>query len=97
MLTQQAVRAQLDTIAGEVLRAPGMYYELYARIFSERVKQWIDQSSSFDAALIEEVAENDPDYLPGTAIEDEELFGAAHLAQASRHALLFNPAWDVQY
>lgn len=93
MLTRDAVRLQLDAIANEVSRAPGIYYELFSRIFSERVHQWIRSVDAADAALIERVAENDPDYLGDVASEIEMpepvLYG--------KSAALFNPDWDVSY
>ncbi len=63
MLTQHEVRTQLDTIANEVAQTPGLYYELYARLFSQRVHGWIQTAPLSEAGLIQRIAENDPDYL----------------------------------
>lgn len=88
MLTQHEVRAQLDTFANEVLQPPGLYYELFSRLFSERVHRWIDTAPGTEAELIKRVAAQDPDYSP-----DTELIAKTH----ALHEPLFNPAWDVDY
>ncbi|HSB96169.1 MAG TPA: hypothetical protein VLC91_06965 [Spongiibacteraceae bacterium] len=88
MLTQHEVRMQLDTIATEVLQSPGIYYELYSRIFSQRVQQWMHSVAAGDAKLIQRVAECDPDYL-----SDLEIAAPLH----SKPSALFNPAWDMDY
>lgn len=89
MLTQDAVRSQLDAIADEVSRSPGIYYELYSRLFSARVQRWIHGVPSADAAVIAQVASNDPDYLGEVDNTDlmPQIFSAAQ----------FNPDWDVTY
>jgi hypothetical protein len=93
MLTKDAVRVQLDTIANEVSATPGIYYELYSRVFSARVQSWIRSVPSADALLIERVAENDPDYLGDVESEIEMpepfIFGKSDA--------IFNPDWDVSY
>ena len=93
MLTRDAVRVQLETIANEVSQTPGIYYELFSRVFSERVQQWIRSVDATDAALIERIAENDPDYLGDIASEiemPEPMF-------YGKSETLFNPNWDVSY
>lgn len=89
MLTQDAVRSRLDTIADEVSQAPGIYYELYSRLFSARVQRWIHGVPSTDAAVIAQVAQNDPDYLGNV--------DSADLMPAIFSAAQFNPDWDVTY
>jgi hypothetical protein len=89
MLTQQAVQERLNRIADELSRAPGMYYELYSRLFSERINFWIHTAPRTEATMIERVAQNDPDYTAD--IEPESAL------QSPYGAALFNPAWDVQY
>lgn len=88
MLNQHEVRKQLDTLANEVLQPSGLYYELYSRLFSERVQRWIETAPKTDAELIRRVAEQDPDYLA-----DVEMMAHMH----AKRAPLFNPAWDVDY
>ena len=93
MLTRDAVRVRLDAIANEVSQTPGIYYELYSRVFSERIHQWMRSVDATDAVLIERIAENDPDYLGDIASEIEMpepmLYGKSEA--------LFNPNWDVSY
>jgi|GEM_PF-2980337 len=89
MLTQQTIQERLDAIAEEVSRSPGMYYELYSRLFSERVKRWICTVPGTDAVLIERVADNDPDYSAEVDISEP--------APTAPIGILFNPAWDVEY
>lgn len=87
MLTQQVVQDRLNAIADEISRSPGMYYELYFRLFSQRIRGWIATVPEADASVIERVAGNDPDYSP-----DIEITTAP--AHATRR---FNPAWDMEY
>ena len=94
MLTQDAIRHQLDTIANELALQPGIYYELFSRKFTERVQRWIRNAPSGDAALIEQVAGNDPDYL--AAIDELDVEIARTIAEPEREPL-FNPDWDVSY
>lgn len=95
MLTQHEVRTQLDSIANEVAQAPGLYYELYSRLFSDRVQRWINTAPQTEAMLIQRIAENDPDYLllNGEAL----LAGETPVALENNSGLLFNPAWDIEY
>lgn len=98
MLTQHIVRTRLDAIAADVLQMPGMYYELYSRVFSQRVRTWLESAPRAEAVLIERVAELDPDYCPhlhGDEIEYPETDTVVHRTKADNR--LFNPAWDVQY
>lgn len=96
MLTQHAIRTRLDTIAAEVLKMPGIYYELYSRLFSQRVHEWMRSVSRPEAIMIEAVAELDPDFCPHyERVEIEYSENTAHLHAQSQW--LFNPAWDVQY
>lgn len=88
MLTQHDVRLQLNTLANEILQSPGMYYELYSRLLSERIRRWMDSVDDYDAAVIETVAERDPDYMA-----DVEVLVALHTPSG----VIFNPAWDVSY
>lgn len=92
MLTQHEVRSQLDSIANEVAQAPGLYYELYSRLFSQRVQGWIQTVPQPDARVIQRMAENDPDYLIHIDTELTEL-----VAAKSQQTLQFNPAWDMDY
>lgn len=92
MLTQQAVQERLDAIADEISRSPGMYYELYARLFSQRVKSWIDAAPGDEARTIEHIAQYDPDY--SADVEFSDLDPVVARASARR---LFNPAWDMEY
>lgn len=94
MLTQHEVRTQLDTIANEVAQAPGLYYELYSRLFSARVQGWIQTAPQPDARVIQRIAENDPDYLIHI---DTELVDIKLVAAQSQQTLPFNPAWDMDY
>lgn len=95
MLTQHEVRTQLDSIANEVAREPGLYYELYSRLFSQRVHGWIRTRPEAEAGLIQRIAENDPDYL---LLDEEALLpGEAPVAAENNSELLFNPAWDIEY
>ena len=89
MLTQQSVQNQLNVIAEEISRSPGMYYELYSRLFSERVKVWIGSVPVAEANLIERVAVNDPDYSPHVEV------GAT--AAPVRAYWLSSTAWDMEY
>ena len=99
MLTQDAVRSQLDHIANEISRSPGIYYELYSRLFSSRVNHWIRSTPESDAAVIERVAQNDPDYLAVADEIDAEI--AASIANPICETLSeknsFNPDWDMSY
>ena len=98
MLTKDAVRVQLDAIANEVSATPGIYYELYSRVFSARVQNWIRSVPSTDAILIEHVAENDPDYLGDieSEIEMPEPF-VFDRSDFGKPEAMFNPDWDVSY
>jgi len=87
MLTQQTVQDRLNVIADEISRSPGMYYELYSRLFSERIKHWIDSAPVADANVIERVAVNDPDYLPDIELDETPI----------RAYWLSSPAWDMEY
>ena len=93
MLTQDAVRTQLDAIADEILQTPGIYHELFSRLYSARIQHWINRTSFEDATLIARVAENDPDYLGDIESEIEMpepfTFGSGEP--------IFNPNWDVSY
>lgn len=89
MLTHQEIRSELDAIAKEILQLPGMYYELYSRMFSQRVQTWLLTVTPIEAALIERTVARDPDY--SATIES-----LPPLHQTSVQ-MLFNPAWDVQY
>ncbi len=84
MLTQQDVRLQLDAIADEVAKSPNVYYELFSRLFSERVQRWMRSVPRTEASVIRSVVERDPDY-------------SANLATLAKQSLLFNPAWDFDY
>jgi hypothetical protein len=88
MLTQYGIQAQLDMIANEVSQMPGLYYELYSRIYSDRVHQWMRSVSPAQAEMIQQIAEEDPDFLP-----DVELMVPPY----ARHTSSFNPAWDMEY
>jgi len=94
MLTQDSIRDHLDHIANELAHEPGIYYELFTRKFSERVQHWMRSASGTEAALIEQVAQNDPDFLATTDTLDAEI--AATIANPEREPL-FNPDWDVSY
>lgn len=96
MITQHIVRTKLDAIAAEVLQQPGIYYELYSRLFSQRVKTWMQSVSRAEAILIERVAELDPDYCPH--FERIE-FEYTELLPVHRNntGMMLNPAWDMQY
>ncbi|MET0377883.1 MAG: hypothetical protein ABW049_02735 [Spongiibacteraceae bacterium] len=98
MLTQDAVRNRLDAIADEVSQEPGIYYELFSRLFSVRVHNWIRSVSSPDAALIARLAENDPDYL--SDVDEVDLEISASIFQPAldnQREAIFNPDWDVSY
>jgi hypothetical protein len=97
MLTQYIVRTRLDAIAAEILRMPGIYYELYSRLFSQRVLDWMNSVSRPEAILIENVAELDPDYCPHLAGSEIEYADADITAQRVNTGMMFNPAWDMQY
>lgn len=73
MLTQHEVRKQLDTIADEVAQPAGLYYELFSRLYSQRVRRWIRSVPHPEAVLIERMVENDPDYLAGKQLAGSEL------------------------
>jgi hypothetical protein len=88
MLTQHEVREQLDAIADEASQPAGVYYELFSRIFSQRVQRWIHTAPQHEAQLIQRIAAEDPDYLP-----DVDMPLMAHVRQEP----LFNPAWDMDY
>lgn len=96
MLTQYAVRTKLDMIAAEVLQMPGIYYEMYSRLFSQRVQEWMKEVSRPEAVLIESVAELDPDYCPHLERIEFE-YSENDIATRRSNGPLFNPAWDVQY
>jgi hypothetical protein len=87
MLTQDAVRQQLEAIADEISQSPGMYYELYSRLFSARVRNWMRMTSGADMALIARVAGNDPDYRVDAGME----------LPARNPEPILNPDWDVSY
>ena len=87
MLTQYEVRSQLDALANDVARASGLYYELYSRLFSERVHRWINTTPGAEADLIRRIAEQDPDYAPA----------ASTAAPRYRQEPLVNPEWDMDY
>lgn len=89
MLTQYGIQTQLDLIANEVSQMPGLYYELYCRIFSDRVHAWMQSVPPAEADMIHRVALEDPDFLP-----DVELMVPPPYA---RQPLSFNPAWDMEY
>lgn len=97
MLTQYAVRTKLDMIAAEVLQMPGIYYEMYSRLFSQRIQDWMNDVSRPEAVLIESVAELDPDYCPHLERSEFEYSDSEAVAPRRNNAMLFNPAWDVQY
>jgi hypothetical protein len=90
MLTQYSIQTRLDMIANEVSQTPGLYYELYSRLFSVRVHEWMRTVSPGDTELIQSIAAKDPDYLP-----DFELLPPAYVY--ARSAPSFNPAWDMDY
>jgi hypothetical protein len=94
MLTQQAIRLRLDAIADEVLQSPGMYHELFVRIYSQRVQRLIDTASVEEAALIRKFVVDDPDF---SLDEADDSRADIELLVARSSAPLFNPAWDVQY
>ena len=100
MLTQDAVRTRLDAIADEVSLEPGIYYELFSRLFSARVQNWIRSAPNSDRALIERIAENDPDYL--TDVDEVDLEISASVFEPTLDIrpppeAIFNPDWDVSY
>ncbi len=97
MLTQHIVRTRLDTIAAEILQMPGIYDELYSRLFSQRVQEWLQSVSRPEAILIESVAELDPDYCPHFERTEFEYTDADIPMHHAKTPLMFNPAWDVQY
>lgn len=97
MLTQYSVRTRLDTIAAEVLKTPGIYYELYSRLFSQRVQEWMQSVSRPEAILIESIAELDPDYCPHIGRIEFEYSDTDLHTHRINHSALLNPAWDVQY
>lgn len=88
MLTQYGIQTQLDVIANEVSQMPGLYYELYCRIFSDRVHEWMQSVPPAEADMIRRVASEDPDFLP-----DAELMVPPY----ARREFSFNPAWDMEY
>jgi hypothetical protein len=90
MLTQHSIQTRLDMIANEVSQTPGLYYELYSRLFSTRVHEWMRAVSPADATLIQRIATEDPDYLPNFEI-------MAPVYAYARPAQSFNPAWDMDY
>ncbi|MDB6061411.1 MAG: hypothetical protein JWM78_1514 [Verrucomicrobiaceae bacterium] len=92
MITQQEVHKQLDVLANEVLQPAGLYYELYSRLFSQRVQRWIETAPETEAQLIRRIAENDPDF---SADIDSEIEGM-HYMFADKQPLI-NPAWDMDY
>lgn len=99
MLTQDSIRDRLNHIANELAHEPGIYYELYSRKFSERVQHWMRSASGTEAALIEQVAQNDPDFLATIVVAAPDALDieiAATIANPQREPL-FNPDWDVSY
>lgn len=86
MLTQHEVRKQLDTIADEVAQPAGLYYELYTRLYSQRVRRWIRSAPHPEAALIQRVAETDPDYLAETDLLAET--GVTSERELTEHGLV---------
>lgn len=97
MLTQHIVRNKLDAIAAEVLQMPGIYYELYSRLFSQRVQEWMLNVSRPEAILIERVAELDPDYCPHIGRTEYEYADIELPLPHTSTGMAFNPAWDMQY
>jgi hypothetical protein len=99
MLTQHEVRTQLDAIANEVAQTPGLYYELYSRLFSRRVQGWIQTAPQPDARVIQHIAENDPDYLIHIDTESASINTelAELLVAQAQYPLPVNPAWDMDY
>lgn len=97
MLTQHAIRTKLDIIAAEVLKMPGIYYELYSRLFSQRVHEWMQGVTRPEAVLIEGVAELDPDYCPHFEHAEFEYAESDTPMHRLNSGALFNPAWDMQY
>lgn len=93
MLTQYGIQTQLDVIANEVSQMPGLYYELYSRLFSQRVHQWMQTVSPAHAELINRVASEDPDYLSDLELPDAGLMAPLY----ARSTMQFNPAWDMDY
>jgi hypothetical protein len=97
MFTQHIVRTKLDAMAAEILQQPGIYYELYSRLFSQRVKTWMQSVSRSEAILIESVAELDPDYCPHFERIEFEYADTELSTHRANKTPLFNPAWDMQY
>lgn len=97
MLTPQEVRRQFDAIAEEILQSPGIYSELYTRLFSQRVREWIQRASQDEARVIRRVADFDPDYCAEAEPVDAGSTHAAVPPYLRNAGALFNPAWDVQY
>lgn len=97
MLTPQEVRRQFDAIAEEILQSRGIYSELYTRLFSQRVREWIGRSSREEARVIRRVAELDPDYCADADPVDAAYSHAAVPSYLRNAGAIFNPAWDVQY
>jgi hypothetical protein len=112
MLTPQEVRRQLESIADEVAQPAGVYYELFSRMYSQRVRRWIRTVPHSEAMVIQREVENDPDYLADIELPDIDSTESA-LAKSEpaniplsdiektspppRQTMLFNPAWDMDY
>jgi hypothetical protein len=88
MLTPNDILSRLDSLAEEVLHVPGLYDELFSRIFSDRVHTWIKTAPEKDAELIRCIAAQDPDYLSASELIAEKPIPPEPM---------FNPAWDVDY
>jgi hypothetical protein len=84
---------QLDALANEVAQPAGLYYELYSRLFSARVEDWIETVPPSEAELIRREAQHDFDYSMGTEI----MARAPVQREFSQREPLFNPAWDMDY
>lgn len=103
MLTQYGVQAQLDMIANEVSNMPGLYYELYSRLFSERVHRWMQTVSPAHAELIHKVASEDPDYIADLELHESDIQDSGMQDCGIRVPVYvlptqqFNPAWDMDY
>lgn len=93
MLTPREVRMQLDALANEVAQPAGLYYELYSRLFSERVEDWIETVPPSEAELIRREAQRDFDYSMGAEI----VARAPVQREFLQREPLFNPAWDLDY
>jgi len=96
MLTQQEVRQQLDNIADEVTLPPGLHYELFSRLYSQRVRRWIRSVPHSEAVVIQREIENDPDYLADAGLDAEKISPPPKRTSDSQ-TMLINPAWDMDY